>query len=206
MRTIFTSLIIIALFITGCKKNSNSKSNIAKTYLISKVTISTIPAGFTTTESYTYDSQNRVIQFGNYKYTYDNNNNLITVQTYSNGSLIATDNYSYSGSTVTANTFDGDGTANGSYTFTLNAQQHVISLSADDQQFTYDSNGNVTSYTANGTLKQSDSYTYDKEKSPRSMIGAKNLHMIYLAQGAPVTNINNVLVDHIYPVTYTYNY
>ena len=38
------------------------------------------------------------------------------------------------------------------------------------------------------------------------MIGAPNLHLTYLAQGVPLTNVNNILVDHIYPITYTYTY
>jgi hypothetical protein len=214
MKTLITTLILIALFTAGCKKGSSSKgSSATKTYLLSKVTYTAVVGGFTNAEEYTYDSQNRVTVFneGNnvFKYAYDSNNNLTTVLTYNSaGSLTATDNYTYAGNVVTANTFYGDGSVNGSYTFTLNAQQEPTNLSIafGNIQYQYDGNGNATSYSATGALTQSDSYTYDTKKNPLSMIGAKNLHLIYLAQGTPITTVNNVLVDEGYPRNYAYTY
>ncbi len=212
MKTSFTFLIIAVLFITGCKKDSsNNSSNPPKTYLSSILTYSSVPAGLSFTEVYTYDIQNRVIVFNTggiiFKYTYDTNNNLLKVLTYnSSGTLTGTDNYTYSGDSINVNTFYGDGSSNSFYTFTVNAQQQVVNWSADNVQYTYDSNGNVISYTACCTIAQSDSYTYDNKKNSLSMIGAKNLHMIYVAQGGPVTLVNNVLVDSAYPNNYSYTY
>lgn len=211
MKTLFTSLALTVLLISGCKKDNSNNTNASKTYLISKITIATNQPGFTTTENYKYDSRNRVIGFGTegatYRYTYDDNNNLLTAQTYNrSGTLTNTDNYTYSANVITAKTFYGDGSVNGSYIFTLNAQQQVVAFSADNQVYTYDSNGNVIFYSATGGLTQSGSYTYDNKKNPLSMVGAKNPHLMYLAHGSPVTTVNNVLVDQAYSNTYNYIY
>ena len=212
MKTLFASLALFSLFISACKKdNNNVGSNAAKTYLISKITYTSVPGGYTTSEEYYYDSQNRVTEFntGNniYKYTYDANNNLATVTTYNNAGVIgATDSYTYSGNTVTAQSAYNDGSIGGSYTFTLNTQNEVVTLSADVQSFTYDSRGNALSYAANGTLIQSDSYTYDDQKNPLSMIGARNLHMEYLANGSPETAVNNIVADNLERETFDYTY
>ncbi len=214
MKYLFKSLIILLLFASGCKKdNSTGGTNTAKTYLVSKVTYTIPPggSGFTSTEEYYYDSQNRVTEFntGNkiYKYTYDADNNLATVTTYNNaGVLWSTDSYTYSGSTVTAQSVYSDGSIAGSYSFTLNAQNEVASLSADVQSYTYDSRGNALSYAAHGTQTQSDFYTYDNHKNPLSMIGARNLHLEYLAIGDPLTTVNNIITENAQREAFTYIY
>jgi YD repeat-containing protein len=166
----------------------------------------------TTDETYNYDDKNRVIELkessGNdYKYTYDNNNNLTIAKTYdSNNTLTSTANYTYSGNTVSVISFYGDGTVSSTYTFTVDANQKVTSTTLGGSNiFTYDSNGNITHYDLSGPLTQSDSYSYDSKKHPLSMIGARNLQMMFLL-GEPQTFVNNVVQEQARPENFSYVY
>jgi hypothetical protein len=202
-------LLVTAILLTGCsKKNAENVTPAPKTYLVNTIT----HAPFGWVDQFYYDAKNRVTELHSqsslrdYKYTYDNNNNLLTVQTYqinnlSSNNLLSTDSYTYNGNTVTVNTLNVPAQISGSYTLTLNAQGLVQNESPDNLQYNYDSMGNLLSDNA-----PTDSYTYDNKKHPLSMIAAKNLHLMYKAFGTPETFVNNVVTDSDFGnTTYTYN-
>jgi len=211
MKTLSIAIIITAMLCTGCKKEA-ATNNKPKTYLLSKKTFN-LNNSYIMYETYSYDDKNRVIEIkessnrNDYKYTYDNSNNLIVAKTYDfNNTLTSTANYTYSGNTVSVLELYGDGTVKSAYTFTLDINQKVTSTTLDGSDiFTYDSNGNITHYDQTGPTTQSDSYTYDNKKHPLSMIGAKNIHMMFLL-GEPQTFINNVVQEQDQPNNYSYVY
>src|SRR3979411_1317412 len=98
MRTLSISFIVVALLFAGCKKSSSNNPG-SKTYLLSKATYTNTPGTYSAVDHYAYDDKNRVIELNSqrasrdFKYTYDSNNNLATVNTYENNSLYSTDTY-----------------------------------------------------------------------------------------------------------------
>jgi len=212
MRTLFTSLIIAIVLFSGCKKETKAPS--ANTYLLKTVTYTTNPAAFTFVDQYSYDSKNRVIEFNSqtqlrdYKYTYDDNNNLTSATVYDTGvggRLNSIHKFTYSANQIIDDEVDSTNFPLAHWVFTLNDKQQVTFLSSDLIEYTYDGNGNITGYNETGTLKQSDSYTYDNKKHPLSMIGAKNVHLMFLT-GFGFTNVNNIVHDNINTGDYTYTY
>lgn len=207
MKRIFlASLTIIIFLFSGCKKDNNSTHNTAKTYLLKTLTRTVFPANNSSQEQFTYDDKNRVIDFkssrGEYKYTYDGNNNLTTVQNYDQaGTFFSTNKFTYANGEVDVQTTDVGDNGGQPYIFTLNSLGQVSSSTIDNNKsFTYDSNGNLTK-------GESDTYTYDNKKNPLSMIGAKNLHLMYIPLDNPSTFVNNVITDAnlASPYTYVYN-
>ena len=206
-KSLFALLIFSGILLFGCKKNNNAQQiNTSKIYLISTIVYTNQAFGTSTSDQYTYDSQNRVIELKtnhfltyDYKYTYDINNNLTTVQTYDqNGNLKTTDTYAYSGTKISVVTQDADDNGGGGYSFSLNSQGQVTSSTLEGTtQYVYDSAGNITSYNSCCDLATSDTYTYDNEKHPLSMIGATNFHLKFIASngGFPTSFINNIVRD-----------
>ncbi len=198
---------------TGCKKDKRG-GNI---YLLSSTNYTDNSSNLT--DFYTYDSQNRLIQLYSaqiaetFKYTYDDKNNLATVETYnSNNQLLGTDKYTYAANIITATHNNPTPGVIGSYTFTLNNLGQVIRLDFWDQYniYTYDSKGNIatlTSFLSGGAQVYSDNYTYDNNPNPWSMMGAPNLHLRYLTNNGNVGGVNNISRDSLYAgVTgYVYN-
>lgn len=213
-----SSLILVAavLIYSGCKKDSTKAP---KVYLLSKVTyVQSAQPSFAVADTYTYDSQNRVIEVNSAmlskicKYAYDNTNELINVQTFStiNGQLEQTDKWTYDGNTISAQTYDFDNKPNGSYTITLNAAKRVQSISTaqDYMQYNYDNSGNVMIFSdavsVGGTYSYN--YTYDDKGAPLSMIKVQNLHLNYLMFYTPKTAVNNVLTESHVNIAMTYAY
>src|SRR5579863_4813121 len=125
MKTLSTAIMAILLF-AGCKKDSPSTS-IPKTYLLKTTTYAYMPSSFTSQDQYEYDDKNRVIDFkgsrGEYKYTYDDNNNLITIENYDqSGTHVSTNNFAYTTSQVNVQTVDVGDNGGEPYIFTLNSQ------------------------------------------------------------------------------------
>ncbi|HTE01989.1 MAG TPA: hypothetical protein VK668_22025 [Mucilaginibacter sp.] len=214
MKLLIISLILSAVIFSGCKKdNSAPKTPATKTYLLSTVTYTTSPAAFTFVDTYTYDSKNRVIEFSStgtgrdFKYTYDDNNNLVTAliyQTGSNPKLNFTDKFTYAPGKVTDDEVDDTNFPWAHTVFTLN-DKNEVTYTSDVITYTYDSNGNLTGYVEDGTLKDSGTYTYDNKKHPLSMIGAKNVHLMFLT-GFGFSNVNNIVHMGNSPDDYTYTY
>jgi hypothetical protein len=215
MKSLSIIPIVAILLITGCKKESSGP----KVYLLSKVTyVNSVQPTFAFHDTYAYDSQNRVVEVSSdmvakiCKYTYDNNNNLVTIQTFStiNGGLEQTDKWTYSGNTISAQILDFNNNPSGSYTITLDATKRVqsISTSQDYTQYNYDSSGNVIAYSdaVSGGGTYNYNYTYDNKKAPLSMTNAPNLHLNYLMFYEPRTNVNNVLTESHVNITMTYAY
>lgn len=217
MKQLFTFLIIGGILFSGCKKTSTPPDNSNKTYLISTIAYTDQFFNTTSTDRFTYDDKNRVVefksnrdQFRDYKYTYDANNNVTTVQHFDvNGNLLDTDAYTYGGTSVTVVKTDAHDNGGTPYSFTLNSQGQVISLTVyGTTQYTYDTAGNITGYTSCCQTAQLDTFNYDNKKNPLSMIGAKNLHLMFIAcDGAPQTFVNNLVQDVQlkYNFAFTYN-
>lgn len=210
MRTLSTILLAILFLFAGCKKE-NQGNAAPKTYLIKTITYTTPPLPNASHQYFQYDDKNRVTVFEGggfiYKYTYDDNNNLVVIKNYDqSGNLISTNNLTYSSDEVDVKTTDVNDNGGSPYIFKLNSLGQVSSSSIDGtQQFTYDNKGNLTAYTQCCQLATSDSYTYDTKKNPLSMIGAKNFHLMFVALGAPTTFINNVVNDNA-GTSYSYVY
>lgn len=218
MKTLSKFMIVIAVSLSACKKDNSSTNNTpaAKTYLLSKITYHN--PTYIGVEQYSYDEKNRVTEVystesnWDYKYTYDTNGNLLTATTYNinNSSLllIHTDKYTYSGTRVTVQKFDKDGTDLGSYIFTLNSDGQAVSSTIDGTTtYTYDANKNLSGYSTCCSIAQSDSYSYDTKKHPLSMIAGNNLHLRFLALASPTALINNITRDNAWGanISYVYN-
>ena len=202
----FTATVLLCA--AGCKKDYPlvKHNNI---YLLSSEIVN--KNNTTYIQNYTYDDKNRLTEvkvsdFLDYRYTYDHDSNLLTAEAFDNAnSLVSVDIYTYSGNTITAKEYDANGNLWGAYSFILNAAKQVISCSINSQKFTYDSNGNISEITSS-ILKSPEKLTYDRRKNPLSMMGAKNLHLMFV-MAEPSSFINNTITDEntALPITYKYN-
>jgi hypothetical protein len=207
------------LLISACTKNDGKFSISPVTNcLLKTATYTTVPATYQATDEYSYDSYNRVTELNStrlqldFKYTYNNNNNVLGVSIYdlsNNGRLVGTELFSYFGSTVTVHTFDSSGAEYNTITITLNGQQQVTNIAAngDNESISYDGNGNVTGFMLCCSPSQTNTFAYDQKKHPLSMIGGKNYHLMLFTGADPQSFINNVVTDAAVPgaTTYTYN-
>jgi len=215
MKTFALSLIVCILFFTACKKQTTPQPAAKpKTYLLSKTTY--VVAGLTNVYTFSYDSKNRLTQLNSaytstiFKFTYDDNNNLLTAGLYDySNQLDAIYKFSYTGNTVTVGFYTSGGTSLLlTYTLTLNASGYVTTISGFDQPATYnydaDSNITETKEDGGGVVYA----TFDDKKNPLSMTGAKNYYLMYFFNEIslyPSTFVNNELSIDQDTYTYTYN-
>jgi len=211
MKTLSLTIIGCILLFAGCKKelstiNQTSSTNTAQTspavtspiYLLNKATY--LIGGKIANNGYHYDDKNRLtyvfLQRSAvvYRYNYDDNDNLVSAYKYrlDGTTLYGFQTFTYSTSSITVNNFRADSTSTGSCSLILNAKNQVTSLSCDPSiKYLYDSKSNVTDFQTIGGPQYS--YLYDTSKHPLSMIGAKNIHLMYLAEQEPQTLVNNVI-------------
>lgn len=206
MKTLSFTIVACILLFAGCKKelssiNQTSSTNVTQAppiYLLNKATY--LIGGKIANNGYHYDDKNRLIYVFLqrsrvvYRYNYDINDNLVSAYKYhlDGTTLYSFQTFTYSTNAVTVNYFDADSTAHGSCSLILNAKNQVTSLSCNPAiKYLYDIRSNVTDFLTTGGPQYS--YLYDTKKHPLSMIGAKNLHLMYLAEEEPQTFINNVI-------------
>lgn len=200
---------IIILFLFGCKK-SNPVVNQPKTYLISSIAY--IDSSYNTPvvyyDRFSYDALGRVIVFeststsSSFRYTYDNNSKLITMNAYDGNTLAYTDHYTYIGDTVKV--------SDEVYSFVLNSQSQVtqiVSMDGTKQHVSYDDKGNIISLDECCGVLRTYTFTYDSMKNPLSAAIGQNFHLKFFAKpDMPFKNANNVLTEPLLQSSYTYAY
>lgn len=197
---IFLAISLITFVFYGCKKDLPKKPT-DKVYLLKKRIRNT--GNSQAIDEYSYDTQNRLIETSfssgvvKYIYVYDDQNRLIKVENYNATSLYSTQNYSYSSNAVniTESYYDGS-TGTKKFELTGGKVSKFINPGYNETStYSYDARGNVSSvFITNVVDSATWNYIYDDKKHPFSMIGALNLHVLYLeGVGTPYSNINNVV-------------
>src|SRR5579872_775711 len=219
MKTTLTSLIIIALLLAGCKKDSsNTTSPIGKNFLLSTITY-----GYnhnTSIDQYLYDDQKQLIELDMnskgyiFKFHYDNSGNVILVSVYETQhyTLQQTYKYTYAGNTVTADQVLPDNvTSTGStYVLTLNDKKQLTKSVSPDGEYvlnTFDANGNVTQtdfFTPTGQLQNSTTFTYDHKQNPMLTVG--NIYHLQIVFGSSAFSTNNIVTNSNVSGAYSYLY
>jgi hypothetical protein len=220
MKPYLSTLIIIAstAFFCSCKK-AEKQSPSRPIYLVKQqiVEFTNYPIAQNDTTQYNYDSYNRLTNYGliykgkyepEFTYSYDSNGRVAGVIAYNTvtDTVLSRLVLTYGTNSFTMDSQDPNG-QQGHYLYTLNNKQQAVRYDSKNYYvlYTYDTNGNITSYKVYAqpgqpTVSEAGIFSYDNNKNPFFALKG-NYAFVFGVFSRPNACINNPIGN----LQYQYN-